>query len=483
MPLISKSLFFFLLSASAALVHSSFVITASLEALSAQQQPCLEYRGTYGGFTIHALNNNYECFGTPETTAPGAVIVPRNGRQLVVIERVALESDNYPALAEQKWHELVLSLLHPTSARHDTVAQLPLDPNDSAIDIVAQEPGRIILSMDPREVPELVTRVPAETEVIPVPEERVKPADRLPPDHPILQILKELAYDEKVDTIVSTVDLKQLEEDVTYLSGEREDSPLQERTATSKDAIIAARWIEAKFYDYGCDTTTLYRFRKGFSPNVICTFWGKKYPKEHVILGAHYDSRGSLWGSRAPGADDDGSGTTMLLQSASLIARHNLVFDRTVQIIAFSGEEQGLFGSRAYARRLRNEGVDVTVMLQGDMLAYHKEGEPMQCGFPERYHTEEVTQLVSNVTALYAPELVTGVTRACCSDHQSFWENGFPSTQFFERNGPIADPMYHNSGDLVYRPGYDLQQLAAITKAMFASILHVAGFAVEWELV
>lgn len=236
MSLTSKSLFFFLLSASAALVHSSFVITpsASLEALSAQQQPCLEYRGTYGGFTIHALNNHHECLGTPEITAPGAVLVPGSDRQLVVIERVALESDSYLASAEKKWHELVLRLLHPAS----TVAQLPLNPNDSAIDIVAQEPGRMILSMDPRKVPELVTRVPAETEVIPVPEERVKPADKLPPDHPILKILKELEYDEKVDAIVSTVNLKQLEEDVTYLSGEREDSPLQGRTATSKDAIV-----------------------------------------------------------------------------------------------------------------------------------------------------------------------------------------------------------------------------------------------------
>ena len=31
---------------------------------------------------------------------------------------------------------------------------------------------------------------------------------------------------------------------------------------------------------------------------------------------------------------------------------------------------------------------------------------------------------------------------------QSFHQNGFPATQVFERAGPIADPMYHNSGAL-----------------------------------
>lgn len=60
------------------------------------------------------------------------------------------------------------------------------------------------------------------------------------------------------------------------------------------------------------------------------------------------------------------------------------------------------------------------------------------------------------------------------SNKQSFWEAGFPATAFFERNGPIADPKYHNSGDLVYREGYDFEQLRASTKAMMASVFEVA---------
>lgn len=52
------------------------------------------------------------------------------------------------------------------------------------------------------------------------------------------------------------------------------------------------------------------------------------------------------------------------------------------------------------------------------MLAYRKPGEPIQVAFPARYHTPEVTALLHNVTELYVPEAVVGVTGACCSDHQ-----------------------------------------------------------------
>ena len=68
------------------------------------------------------------------------------------------------------------------------------------------------------------------------------------------------------------------------------------------------------------------------------------------MLGAHYDSRGSLGSVRAPGGNDDGSGTVALLAIARVIARMGLTFDTNVQLVAFAGEEQGLLGSKGYAR-------------------------------------------------------------------------------------------------------------------------------------
>jgi len=135
-----------------------------------------------------------------------------------------------------------------------------------------------------------------------------------------------------------------------------------------------------------------------------------------------------------------------------------------------------LLGSKAYSRELRAAKSNLTLVIQADMTAYHALDEPPQLGLPKTIGSPEVGDLVSAIAGIYSPELVVGYTSACCSDHQPFHELGFPATQVFERAGPIVDPMYHNSGDLSDREGYDFEQLKAIAKVQFATVLHVAGF-------
>ena len=76
---------------------------------------------------------------------------------------------------------------------------------------------------------------------------------------------------------------------------------------------------------------------------------------------------------------------------------------------------------------LRQANANITLMVQGDMLAFHKDGEPPQLGLPDLYfvlHSSQLsnlnsdnrigsppaTQLVANVSALYSPELHVGFT-------------------------------------------------------------------------
>lgn len=95
-----------------------------------------------------------------------------------------------------------------------------------------------------------------------------------------------------------------------------------------------------------CD---LHHYMPGFSPNVICTYPSLSNSDERVILSAHYDSRGSFGNTRAPGGDDDGSGTGHLLAVVEAIKTGRVKFEKKVQVAFFSGEEQGLYGSHAYA--------------------------------------------------------------------------------------------------------------------------------------
>ncbi|KAK7062045.1 peptide hydrolase [Favolaschia claudopus] len=303
---------------------------------------------------------------------------------------------------------------------------------------------------------------------IPVPDEALK--------H-VKEVLSNLRFNPEIAAIVDSISVPQMINDIRFLTGEDGVSQIMSRHSFADGSLTAANWLKARFEDSGAKCE-LQSFLAGFSPNVICAYPSTANTTATTVVSAHYDSRGSFGSTRAPGGDDDGSGTIALLAIARAIARRGIKFSSNVQIAAFSGEEQGLLGSRAYARKMREINANITVVIQADMLGYRADGEPAQLGLPETIGTPEVTQLVANVSAIYSPELRVGYTAACCSDHQSFIEQGFPATQIFERAGPIADPMYHNSGDLSDREGYDFGQIKSIAKVQLATLLHSAGYEV-----
>ena len=121
---------------------------------------------------------------------------------------------------------------------------------------------------------------------------------------------------------------------------------------------------------------------------IECVIEGTDPDAGTFVLGGHFDSRGvsssstfqahdyrakrhlaqSFGYPTAPGADDDGSGTALLLSIARHIAAHRLTFRRKVIIAAFSGEEQGLLGSNWFAKKLQKRGEDVVLMVQADMI-------------------------------------------------------------------------------------------------------------------
>ena len=107
--------------------------------------------------------------------------------------------------------------------------------------------------------------------------------------------------------------------------------------------------------------------------NVVAILHGAD-PNDHrvFIVGGHYDSIPSypkdvLNGAiDAPGANDDGSGTSVVLACAKALSPHR--FPATIIFIAFEAEEQGLFGSAHYAAEAKKQGMDVVAMLDNDIV-------------------------------------------------------------------------------------------------------------------
>jgi hypothetical protein len=76
-----------------------------------------------------------------------------------------------------------------------------------------------------------------------------------------------------------------------------------------------------------------------------------KLAKEAIVIGAHRDHFGRQAGLFFPGADDNASGTAVMLEVARTIASLPMKPKRTLLFVSFSGEEQGLLGSRLYVGR------------------------------------------------------------------------------------------------------------------------------------
>ncbi|KAL6308785.1 Zn-dependent exopeptidase [Sparassis latifolia] len=395
---------------------------------------------------------------------------------LIWLEEKAVDNAIRPASAAD---ELDAFLVELTGPQADTSGQQVIAAHTGQARVLARTISSALLSLDPERALTLDTRLPRFWKAIPIPAAPIPFASvRQDAVKRIKDILASARFDPVVASLVNDLSIPQMVKDVRYLTGEDPTSDIVSRHSFSRGALEAAAWLKTQFESTGA-TCELKPFLRGFAPNVVCTFSATEDTTETILLSAHYDSRGSFGSTRAPGGDDDGSGTTSLLGIARTIGRKRVSFRKNVQLVAFAGEEQGLYGSRAYARELHDAGANLTLVVQADMLGYHVSGEPAQLGLPEKIGTPELADLVKVLAGWYSPEVTVGYSSACCSDHQSFYELGFPGTQVFERAGPIADPMYHNSGDLSERQGYDFIQIKSIAKVQFATLLYSAGYEVS----
>lgn len=261
----------------------------------------------------------------------------------------------------------------------------------------------------------------------------------------------------------------------SILASIEELSAIHTRHAESADALIAEGLIASKLIGYGFEVRT-FNFKAGFSGNVIATIPGTKYPNQFVIAGAHYDSRTTPVEDkegRAPGADDNGSGTAQILEFARIISESKLTFEYSIHLALFSGEEQGLVGSRAWAKELADAGVEVVAMFNSDMLGWKPPGTVPTLGMKDRYIADWLLAIANTLAEQYVPGLKVGSSSSCCSDQLSFTENGFPAIGYFEHEGSASDsPHYHQSTDL---PEYvDSELVQMISRACLATLMTFA---------
>jgi len=106
----------------------------------------------------------------------------------------------------------------------------------------------------------------------------------------------------------------------------------------------------------------------GTLTNVLGIIPGQDSSAKHdvVLIGAHRDHFGRQAGLLFPGADDNASGTAILLEVARALKESGLTAKRTVLFVSFSGEEQGLLGSKLYVRQPARPLINTVAMINVD---------------------------------------------------------------------------------------------------------------------
>ncbi len=158
--------------------------------------------------------------------------------------------------------------------------------------------------------------------------------------------------------------------------------------------------------------------------------------EETVVLGGHYDHLGfGEQGSRRPetraihpGADDNASGTAVVLELARRFAARETPPPRRLVFVAFDGEERGLIGSRIYVENPPFPLENTVAMLNFDMVGRLRENQLTLTGLNTALEFESLFQQANETFGL---RLRRWDRISRMSDHYDFYEQGIPVLHFF----------------------------------------------------
>jgi len=186
--------------------------------------------------------------------------------------------------------------------------------------------------------------------------------------------------------------------------------------------------------------------------NTVAEIRGTEWPDQVVILGAHLDS----W-DLGTGSTDNGTGSMVVMEAARIMKQSGLKPKRTVRFILFSGEEQGLLGSSAYAAKHAADAGNIQAVLVLD------NGTGMITGMALQGRTQD-EQLWKDLLAPVASLGAGGVRDANKggTDHLSFIPYGVPGWNF-DQEPRGYDHTHHSQIDTYdHAVPSDLRQASAV---------------------
>jgi len=270
-----------------------------------------------------------------------------------------------------------------------------------------------------------------------------------------------------------------------------------DRNTNNPTLFEAADWIVGEFRKIPGLQVELFRYQIHKAQRipadkevveVVATLPGATVRR--VMVGGHFDTinmkEADLTSGRAPGANDDASGVALTLEMARILSQRK--WNQTLVFCVFSGEEQGLLGSRALAKHAKEQGWKIDAVFSNDMVGNSSNNLGMHDDTQIRVFSDEADahqsrecarfiELIARNAGIKAGRKNFGVKLVFRKDrfgrggdHTPFNEEGFTAVRFVEPNEEYS--RQHTPDDL---PEFeDWKYLANVAKVNLAGIATLA---------
>ena len=288
--------------------------------------------------------------------------------------------------------------------------------------------------------------------------------------------------------LTSEVSKDSLRQTLTHLS------TYPTRNTNTPELEKAAEWVASEFKKIPGLRVELMRYdvKKGRRVvadksvvQVVATLPGESDKK--VIVGGHLDTinlTGDPLTAIAPGINDDGSGVALTLECARILSQKR--WRNTLVFVAFSGEEQGLFGSGALAERAQKESWKIEAMLNNDTVGASQGPGKLKDKKRVRLYSEESADHNSRELARFIEWETRGKVKGFSpwlvfrkdrfqrgGDHTPFNIKGFNAVRFVE----AIEYLTHQHTDKDTLEGIDFDYLANVVRLNLISLSSFASAA------
>lgn len=204
------------------------------------------------------------------------------------------------------------------------------------------------------------------------------------------------------------------------------------------------------------------QFHEGEPTNVVAELPGGSKKDELVLIGAHLDDV-----AYATGATDNAAGCAIMMEAMRILKTLDLKLDRTVRMVLWSGEEQGLLGSRAYVKKHFGDYQTMELLPDhGKVSAYFNIDNG--AGKLRGIYLQDNDMVGPIFSSWLSPFRNLGATTVTIrntggTDHLAFDAVGIPGFQFIQDPLEYSSRTHHSNMDVYDRvvPA-DLMQASAI---------------------